>query len=105
MRAKVPEWDALMTNYGFDYEAYEVQTDDEWLLTLFRVKGMAGVRKPPSSKPPLLLMHGAFMDAASWVAMSRGPDPMPLQLATQGYDVWMGNNRGTRYSNINLRYP
>ena len=30
---------------------------------------------------------------------------MPLQLALKGYDVWMGNNRSSRYSNVNKLYP
>ena len=29
---------------------------------------------------------------------------MPLQLVDQGFDVWMGSNRATRYSNKNIRY-
>ena len=41
------------------------------------------------------------MDATTWISnyADGGPDPMPVQLVAKGYDVWMGNNRGTRYSN------
>ena len=42
------------------------------------------------------------MDAALWISsysVDGGLDPMPVQLVAEGYDVWMGNNRGTRYSN------
>lgn len=28
---------------------------------------------------------------------------MPLQLVDEGYDVWLGSNRGTAYSNVNDR--
>ena len=48
------------------------------------------------------------MDAASWMARYLNqPDqePMPLQLVNQGFDVWMGSNRGTRYCNDNPRFP
>ena len=30
---------------------------------------------------------------------------MPLQLYDQGYDIWVGNNRGTKYSNVSDKYP
>jgi pimeloyl-ACP methyl ester carboxylesterase len=47
------------------------------------------------------------MDATFWVdaQVFGGGEPMMLQLVNAGYDVWMGNNRATRYSNDNTLYP
>lgn len=48
--------------------------------------------------PPVLIQHGDSGDGASWLGAYSSGLPMHLQLAEAGYDDWIGNNRGTDYS-------
>ena len=46
----------------------------------------------------ILIMPGIGMSADSWFTSPEFGTPMPIQLYEAGYDVWLGNNRGTTHS-------
>lgn len=68
---------------GYDWEPYDVKTDDGWHLTLFRITGKNGERpaleKENKDKPPVMLQHGAGESASQWAgATLTGLPSMPL---------------------------
>ena len=90
-----------MSEWGYKWESFEVVTSDSWTLTLFHVTGTTAdgyFAESDIEHIPLLIQHDQGQDAERWLSTFDDEKPFMLQLASEGYDVWMGNNRGTKYT-------
>ena len=81
-----------LLSYGYNFEEHKVMTPDGYILTLWRIPKKLNERR--TRRPPILLQHGVIDNSFSWLFKSIKQN-LPIMLVDQGYDVWLGNNRGT----------
>ncbi|KAG4251586.1 hypothetical protein PC116_g674 [Phytophthora cactorum] len=92
---------------GYFVETHKVVTADDYVLTMYRlpktyVESQAGA-KPAAAKPVVLLQHGLLDSSFTFVNNFRNQS-LAFVLVDAGYDVWLGNNRGTTWSREHLTY-
>ncbi|KAL3209286.1 hypothetical protein MRX96_009277 [Rhipicephalus microplus] len=103
----------LIEDRGYPVESRKIVTDDGYVLGLYRIPrgrleteetttGSPYLECDGASRTPLLLVHGLLSSAITWVT-NYADQSLGYVLADAGYDVWLGNLRGSTLSRKHVK--
>ncbi|KAL6437932.1 hypothetical protein ACFW04_004322 [Cataglyphis niger] len=91
----------IVRQNGYSFELHHVTTRDGYILALHRIPSK-NMNNNMQNKRVVLLMHGLLGCSADW--LTTGNRSIAYLLSDNGYDVWLGNSRGTTNSKNHTRF-
>jgi gastric triacylglycerol lipase len=85
----------------YPIETHNITTQDGYILTFYRIQAKNTYIQ--EGLPVIYLQHGLLASSDCWI-MNDEPQAPAFMLANKGYDVWLGNNRGSKHSLLNINY-
>ncbi|CAH1286036.1 unnamed protein product [Diabrotica balteata] len=85
-----------LTKYGYPVETHHVVTEDDYIITIFRIPH--GKNSTKTHKYPVILVPGTCGCSENFIAA--GIDHgIGYYLSDRGFDVWLTNTRGNLHAN------